>query len=93
MPYIKYEDKEKFFLPDQSRMIETGEVFYDDIKNPGELNYILTVICKKYFENNGGRYQQINDIIGALEGCKLEFYRRLAGPYEDTKIKENGDVY
>jgi hypothetical protein len=38
-------------------------------------------------------YQSINDVLGALEGAKLEFYRRIAAPYEDTKIQENGDVY
>lgn len=62
--------------------------------NAGELNYLITQICLKYI--NGGEqlhYQDLNDVIGALEGAKLEFYRRLVAPYEDTKIKENGDVY
>lgn len=59
----------------------------------GELNYAITQIILEYFHENGERYQQINDVLGALEGAKLEFYRRLAAPYEDTKIKENGDVY
>jgi len=35
----------------------------------------------------------INAIIGALECAKLELYRRVAAPYEDDKIAENGDVY
>ena len=30
--------------------------------------------------------------MGVLECCKLEFYRRVAAPYEDIKIEENGDV-
>jgi hypothetical protein len=38
-------------------------------------------------------YQAINDCLGALEGAKLELYRRVAAPYEDRKIQENGDVY
>jgi hypothetical protein len=59
----------------------------------GELNYILTTIIKNYFRDRGGRYQQINDVLGALEGAKMEFYRRIVAPYEDTKIAENGDVY
>jgi hypothetical protein len=41
----------------------------------------------------GLSYQTINDIVGALEGAKLEFYRRVAVPYEDKKIIENGDVF
>jgi len=27
-----------------------------------------------------------------LECAKLELYRMIAAPYEDTKIKENGSV-
>lgn len=61
-------------------------------KNVGELNYILTLIVREYNNSLGG-YQAVNDILGALEGAKLEFYRRVAAPYEDEKIKENGDVY
>ena len=80
MPYIKQEDR---------------DIVFENMRaaNAGELNFLLTTICLNYFEEVGGRYQQINDILGALEGCKLEFYRRLAAPYEDVKIKENGDVY
>jgi len=58
----------------------------------GELNYALTVICHQYWRQNGENYQAFNDIIGALEGCKMELYRRRVAPYEDKKIEENGDV-
>lgn len=58
----------------------------------GELNYKLTQLMKSYFACHNN-YQGINDIIGALEACKLEFYRRVVVPYEDKKIQENGDVY
>jgi len=34
----------------------------------------------------------MNDAIGALEGAKLELYRRVISKYEDKKIMENGDV-
>lgn len=58
----------------------------------GQLNFLLTYIVRLYAETHPG-YQGINDVVGALEGAKLEFYRRFAAPYEDTKIQENGDVY
>ena len=61
-------------------------------ENAGELNYILTHIIKFYWESTGN-YQGINDIVGALEGAKAEFQRRIVIPYEDEKILENGDVY
>ena len=79
MPYIKQKRREA--LTD------------DFMMNAGELNYTLTMICKFYIDKHGLKYQHINDVLGALEGAKLEFYRRVAVPYENTKIAENGDVY
>lgn len=80
MPYIKQERREELTdLPAP--------------ETPGELNYLLTVVCRNYLDAKLLSYQSINDVVGALEGAKLEFYRRVAAPYEDSKIKENGDVY
>lgn len=36
---------------------------------------------------------EMGDLLGAIEAAKLEFYRRVAAPYEDKKCMENGDVY
>lgn len=58
----------------------------------GQLNYQLTTLCQDYLYKNES-YQSYNDILGALEGCKLELYRRKIANYEDKKIEENGDVY
>ena len=84
MPYIKREDRYRL-IP---RSVEVAEA-----KSAGELNYQFTVLAIYYFQANGGNYQAINDVLGALEGAKLEFYRRIAAPYEETKIEQNGDVY
>jgi len=62
-------------------------------ESPGQLNYKLTMIVKDYIEKMGESYQTYNDIIGALECCIQEVYRRKIVPYEDKKILENGDVY
>jgi len=59
----------------------------------GELNYNLSKCIKEYLDFHGLCYQTCNDIIGALEGCKLEFYRRVVAPYENDKCQTNGDVY
>jgi hypothetical protein len=83
MPYIVDEDREKF---------ENLQEIADKISCAGDLNYVVTVLCQKYLVNNGIRYQYMNDVIGALEGCKLELYRRIVGRYEDEKILDNGDV-
>ncbi len=61
--------------------------------NAGELNYCITLTLIEYVALKKLSYQTINDIMGALEGAKAEFYRRVAAPYEDNKITENGDVY
>ena len=61
--------------------------------NPGQLNYRITEILRQYIEEKGLSYHTINDIVGALESAKLEFYRRVAVPYENGKIETNGDVY
>lgn len=75
---------------------------------PGELNFILTFIILEYLESlkevvpSSGlikaqllpnRYKDYNEIIGVLECCKLEIYRRLVASYEDKKKEENGDVF
>jgi len=85
MPYISQRTRNEFVL-------DRGFSLPYTIENPGELNYLITELVKVYRATNHG-YQAINDIIGALEGAKLEFYRRIAAPYEDLKIEGNGDVY
>lgn len=59
----------------------------------GELNYAVTLLILAYVERQKLNYQTINDVVGALEGAKAEFQRRIVAPYEDTKISANGDVY
>jgi hypothetical protein len=60
---------------------------------PGELNYAITRLLVVYAATHGLSYDTIADCISSCEGAKLEFYRRIAGPYEDAKMRENGDVY
>ena len=56
---------------------------------PGELNDALRELSQNYFYSGFARAE----VISSLECAKLEFYRRVAVPYEDQKILENGDVY
>jgi hypothetical protein len=83
MPYITKDQREEVRIDYRDRMPNDA----------GELNYTLTIVCLDYLSNKGERYATMNDVVGALESCKLEMYRRLVSPYEDEKIKENGDVY
>ena len=58
----------------------------------GQLNYKIHLLLEEYVNTNGESYQTYNDILGALEGVKLELYRRRVSSYEDKKIAENGDI-
>lgn len=102
MPYIKKEAREKFLYkppfgldqhvcegaPPLDMLSQIG----DFVENEGELNYVITVICKTYLKKHGLAYHNIARITGVLENVKQEFYRRVAVEYENGKIAENGDV-
>jgi len=96
MPYIKQKDRRRFTHTPQKLGADSGVSLLQETgkrcDTPGDLNYAFTVIAQAYLKEQGLNYQHINDIIGALEGCKLELYRRVAAPYEDDKIAQNGDV-
>ena len=55
----------------------------------GSLNYVVTRVFKKVYPM---KYFHLNRALGVLSAITQEFYRVIVGPYEDTKIKENGSV-
>jgi hypothetical protein len=59
----------------------------------GELNYLLTRLALEFLRRRGLSYQSLNDVSGALHNCASEIYRRVVAPYEDGKIRANGDVF
>jgi hypothetical protein len=88
MPYIKPEAREKY-----DKLIKT---LAQELTRPvggvvdGEVNYVISRLINLSYER---RYASLNRAIGVLECIKQEYYRRVVAPYEDEKIKENGDVY
>lgn len=88
MPYIHYTDRIKF-----EGEKDVGEVVAKDGFTAGQLNYLISTLCLLYLRTNGVSYNTINSIVGVLECAKQEFYRRIAVPYEQEKIKTNGDIY
>ena len=80
MPYIKSEARIR---------IEDGGL----PSTPGEVNFLVTALLDECIKVWGLSYGTVNSLVGALECAKLELYRRVAAPYEDVKIKENGDVF
>ena len=83
-------------MPYTSNKIWVGDI---EVKSPGELNQIISSLIDEYIKYHTityGReltYVMLNDILGALEGAKLEFYRRIVVPYENLQCSRNGDVY
>ena len=82
MPYIQTDIRRNFKAVKSLNALDSGE-----------LNYLFTVLIKNYIDFHGLKYEHFNDVIGALEGAKLEFYHRIVVPYENNKIIDNGDVY
>ncbi len=81
MPYIPQDDR-RALTQDSPRVPKTA----------GELNFALTTVVRRYL-GPSYNYAVLNDVLGALEGCKLEFYREVVAPYEDAKKAQNGRVY
>ena len=62
----------------------------------GQMNYLITrMLCHWMPRKDDGSmsYDGLSDVIKTLECAKLEFYRRVVGPYENFKNRENGEVY
>lgn len=87
MPYIKKEARE-FYHFEVKNLVEKLKTV-DFVA--GDINYIVSNIIAEAYKAKPS-YQTINNMIGALEGAKLEFYRRVATPHEELKALENGDV-
>jgi hypothetical protein len=87
LPYIKAGNRNKYekLLENLVKILKTLPPEEVD----GELNYVVTRILKEIYPL---RYFHINKAVGVLECIKLEYYRRVAAPYEDLKIEEAGDV-
>ena len=89
MPYIPKEDRDAL---DYAIFDITARILAKD-GTAGRMNYCISSMINMMIEKKGLSYSNVNEIIGALEFIKLELYRRVAAPYEDLKIEENGDVY
>jgi len=90
MPYIKQEDRKKY----DGLVEDIVDVLTEHGFKPadvGHANYVISSIIWKLFDQNK-RYKTANDLAGVLSCVDKEFYRRKVVPYEDEKIKENGDL-
>lgn len=88
MPYIKLKDRRRF-----NKKIDglVAELTTNQELVVGEVNYVISLLIWKLFQKKPS-YTLGNNLVGVLECVKTEFYRRLIGPLEDEKIKQNGDI-
>ena len=97
MPYIEVQQQKRLdkqinaLLKAMNGMVDIDGFKSDDIRK-GVLNYVMTTLIIGVIGEEL-KYGKINDVVGAIECCKMELYRRLAVPYEDKKALLNGDVY
>lgn len=88
MPYIKPDNRQKYQEGIDSLL---GAFNSTEEVKMGDVNYVVSTLIWELFKDKLS-YSQGNNLMGALECIKQEFYRRMIVPYEDEKIKENGDI-
>jgi hypothetical protein len=91
MPYIAAEDRPQYEELIQALSEKVLFATADRTKRAGHLNYIITRVLLETYGREL-RYYEHNEIIGILECCKQEFYRRQTAAYEDKCIQKNGDL-
>jgi hypothetical protein len=81
MPYIKQEDRAKFDVGlkalSKLTLLDLQAVFY--------------LLCRNFFRIRGGRYAQINDVMGALLCCRAEWCGRhgVVDAWDDDVIVDD----
>ena len=92
MPYIKQPLRTSLdpLIDQLQQEIAHMEMDNELLNTEGVLNYIITRLLMKVYTTPS--YSEINDVVGMLECCKLEYYRTVAVPYEELKKDENGAV-
>lgn len=84
MPYITADRREVFD--------EALDKLAVQVQNEGELNYCIYKLSRRIIDRIGESYSNLSMCSSAMEHAKLEWYRKQLAPYEDKKIKENGDI-
>lgn len=87
MPYIEQAARKDLdgYIDSMINILDDGDW------KPGEVNYSFYRILLAWFQSEP-RYKTICSIMGTLSCVAQEFYRKVAGPYEDKAIEKNGDV-
>jgi hypothetical protein len=98
MPYIKPTHRAVLDVPIDilaRRLVQEAKMYGTPTAFAGLLNYACTRLTMRvihYSFNGKMKYWLIAIITGIFKNISDEFYRRLAGPYEDEQKEKNGDI-
>jgi len=94
MPYIKKEQREDLdvivdiLITKLTKDLKEGKITEKDLA--GNLTYVVFKLIRYFYEN--GKWYDRMDALKVCDSASDEFRRRFIHPYENKKIKENGDV-
>ena len=91
MPYTEQKDRPIY----DGGLQLLSEAFAAVGAGDGDLNYVLTKVVIAWLTYQQPPYNYVLRGRGllALHAAAQEYYDRVMRPYEDKKIRENGDVY
>jgi hypothetical protein len=88
MPYLDREHKEN-----KEHLKRALMYLGSDLETKAELNWAICTVVLGFLRSKTKNYQTLSDAVGALYDASHEVRRRILDPYEDGKIKENGDIF
>lgn len=92
MPYINQEQRDHLDK-DIDHIVSILNSISGDRGLDGNVNYIITQIVNRAYNTPYANYKTLSKGVAAFECAKLEYYRRVMVPYEEEKIRIEGDVY
>lgn len=90
-------EEERNFRALEAKDSEKFDQFTDaiaSIESAGELNYVISEVCAQYLLKSAPEWWRCwaKDVMAVLRQLVKDFYDERVAPYEDEKIKENGDT-
>jgi len=94
VPYIAIERRQQLDAAIDHLAEQIKQLPHQDLRDlDGDVNYSVTKLILAVFDlAQAPKYSKFNSAVGALECIKQELYRRFTAPYEDQKMRDNGDI-
>jgi len=92
MPYVAEKWKYKYQKCIENLSSRLIEDTFGGRENNGVVVYAIYLMLKRIYSRGVSDFEVKSNALKVLESAKLEYYRRVLVPYEEEKIKINGDV-